>query len=277
MKKVPLLFAFLLSACTSGEMRDLHTKNEFAPSNSNSSRATANINYRGAPPRALAAYTARLQAEGRDARRHGVYVESLETGEPVATLNEDIAFNPASVIKLATTLAALERLGPDQKFHTDFLSTGEIDRAAGRLSSDLILFSGRDPAFLISDAKRVGEALGTLGIRQVNGGLIVVGNFNCNFKSDTTESAEIFLKHCGIEFRDPVRLEPDGNPRGRLLVSVESDSLLHIVQYLNAHSVNSIADLLAAHIGGTEDIKRILVDRAGLAPETVRISRGSGL
>src|SRR5262249_55179211 len=46
---------------------------------------------------------------------------------------------------------------------------------------------------------------------------------------------------------------------------------------LNGHSVNSIADLLAAHIGGTEDIKRILVDRAGLAPETVRISRGSGL
>jgi D-alanyl-D-alanine carboxypeptidase/D-alanyl-D-alanine-endopeptidase (penicillin-binding protein 4) len=266
-----LLMAALCSAC--GQDSDFNQRNSFATSNG----AAAVRLGGGLSPRALTAFSARLQAEGRDWRRLGVYVESFETGEPVAAFNEDEAFNPASVVKLATTLAALERLGPNQTFHTDFLATGEIDPVAGELFGDLILFSGRDPAFRESDAKRVGEALRRLGIRRVGGGLVVAGVFNCDFKSSPAESAERFLKACGVEFRGPVRLEPNGVPRGRLLVSVESDSLLHIVQYLNAHSVNSIADLLAAHVGGPEDVKRILVSTAGLKPEAVRISRGSGL
>ncbi len=273
MKKLfPLLLAALFSACA--QDKDFIQRNELAPSNRS---ATASFKRRGPSPRALNAFSARLRAEGRDLRRLGVYIESLETSEPVAAYNEDIAFNPASVVKLATTLAALERLGPNQIFHTDFLATGETDPATGELSGDLILFSGRDPAFRSSDAKRVGEALRRLGIRRVNGALVVIGVFNCDFKAKTDESASRFLKAAGIEFRSPVRFEPNGVPRGRVLVSVQSDSLLHIVQFLNAHSTNSIADLLAAHVGGPEDVKRVLISRAGLAPESVRISRGSGL
>ena len=271
-KLVPLLLAALFSACA--QDTNLDQRNGFASSNKT---ATASFRRGGLSPRALTAFSARLRAEGRDTRRLGVYVESLETGEPVAAYNEDTAFNPASVVKLATTLAALERLGPNQIFHTDFLVTGETNPATGELSGDLILFSGRDPAFRSSDAKRVGEALRRLGIRRVNGALVVIGIFNCDFKAKTDESASRFLKAVGIEFRSPVRFEPNGIPRGRVLVSVQSDSLLHIVQFLNAHSTNSIADLLAAHVGGPEDVKRILISRAGLAPESVRISRGSGL
>src|SRR5262245_56650310 len=198
MKLSPLILALVLSACSSGPVRDLNTKNQFAPSEKFSNKATARISQHGRTPRALVAFTTRIQAEGRDWRRHGVYVESIENGETVAALNEDVAFNPASVIKLATTLAALERLGPNQKFHTDFFTSGEINRATGHLSGDLILFSGRDPAFLSFDAKWVGEALGRLGIRQVDGALVVVGGFSCNFKSETRQSAEIFLQNCGI-------------------------------------------------------------------------------
>jgi D-alanyl-D-alanine carboxypeptidase/D-alanyl-D-alanine-endopeptidase (penicillin-binding protein 4) len=275
MKKASLLLVFLFSACSlpASEVE----RNNFVSSDKVSGKATAGLRRNYVAPRALTAFTARLRDEGRDWRRHGIYIESMETGEPVAMMNEDVAFNPASVVKLATTLAALERLGPNHKFHTDFLATGEINRETGDLSGDLILLGGRNPAFTISDAQRVGESLRRLGIRRVSGGLLVIGNFSCNRKSSTSESAEVFLKSCGVEFQNPIRLEPEGLPRGRLLVSVESDSLLHILQYLNAHSVNSIAELLAAHVGGTEDVKRILVDRAGLAPETVRISRGSGL
>ncbi|MGH9839525.1 MAG: D-alanyl-D-alanine carboxypeptidase, partial [Blastocatellia bacterium] len=273
MKKLaPLLLAALFSACA--QDKDFNQRNEFASSNRS---ARASLRRSVPAPRALNAFSARLAAEGRNLRRLGVYIESLETGESVAAYNEDTAFNPASVVKLATTLAALERLGPNQIFHTDFLATGETDRATGDLSGDLILFSGRDPAFRGSDAKRVGEALRRLGVRKVNGALVVIGVFNCDFKAKTDESADRFLKAVGIEFRSPVRFEPNGVPRGRVLVSVQSDSLLHIVQFLNAHSTNSIADLLAAHVGGPEDVKRVLVSRAGLAPESVRISRGSGL
>ncbi|MFN0086720.1 MAG: D-alanyl-D-alanine carboxypeptidase [Blastocatellia bacterium] len=252
-------------------------RNDFAPKNKVGVRGKTAYPADYVTPRSLAEFSSRLAAEGRDLHRHGVYIESFETGEPIAMMNEDELFNPASVMKLATTLAALERLGPNRTFHTDFLAAGEIDPGQGELAGDLILFSGRDPAFSIADTRRVGEALRSLGIRQVGGSLVVIGDFSCNFKAQSKESAEVFLKNLGVAFRGPVRFEPEGNPRGRLLVSVESDSLLHIVQYLNAHSVNSIADLLAAHIGGTLSVKRILVETAGLSPEDVRISRASGL
>ncbi|MDX2031385.1 MAG: D-alanyl-D-alanine carboxypeptidase [Blastocatellia bacterium] len=277
MKKVPLLFLLFLTACSQPVLDEMEVRNDFAPKNRIGMRAKAAYPQNYVTPRSLTEFSSRLASEGRDLSQHGVYIESFETGEPIAMMNEDVLFNPASVMKLATTLAALERLGPNRAFHTDFLGTGEISPVSGELSGDLVLFAGRDPAFSISDTKRVGEALRSLGIRQVAGSLVVIGDFSCNFKPRTDESIEIFLKNVGVGFRGPVKFEPEGSPRGRLLVTVESDSLLHIVQYLNAHSVNSIADLLAAHIGGTQSVKRILVETAGLAPEDVRISRASGL
>src|SRR5262245_34030483 len=56
-------------------------------------------------PVSLKKYVDRLTSDGRNWRQHGVYVETLESAEPVAMLNEEAEFNPASVIKLATTLA----------------------------------------------------------------------------------------------------------------------------------------------------------------------------
>src|SRR4030095_16053270 len=104
-------------------------------------------------------------------------------------MNEDTEFNPASVIKLATTLAALNRLGPNHRFHTDLLANGEIKQKTGGLTEDLIIFSGRDPSFSISDAKRAGESLRKFGVRRVNGSLVVIGDFNCNHNSQTEVSA----------------------------------------------------------------------------------------
>lgn len=279
MKKIVLLFVLALLVYAGCSLPELQWPDEFAANfaGTASDRATLGAKSNYVAPRALAAFTSRLTAEGRDWRKHGVYVETLNTAEPVAMMNEDVPFNPASVIKLATTLAAFEKLGPNHRFHTDFFAAGEIT-PGGDLNGDLILLSGRDPAFSLNDAKQVGATLRQLGIARVNGGLVVIGDFNCNFKSQTDDSTVAFLQHSGISFRQPARLElATAQPRGRLLLSVESDSLLHIVQYLNAHSVNSIAELLAAHVGGPQSVKSVIVNLAGLAPDSVRISRGSGL
>ena len=88
---------------------------------------SAELKARYVAPRALGDFTKALTAAGRDPSKHGVYVETLDGGEPVAMMNEDTLFNPASVIKLATTLAALNRLGPNHRFHTDLLANGEIN------------------------------------------------------------------------------------------------------------------------------------------------------
>jgi D-alanyl-D-alanine carboxypeptidase/D-alanyl-D-alanine-endopeptidase (penicillin-binding protein 4) len=239
---------------------------------------SAELKARYVAPRALGDFTNALTAAGRDWRKHGVYIETLDGGEPVAMMNEDTPFNPASVIKLATTLAALNMLGPNHRFHTDFLANGEIDVKAGELNGDLILFSGRDPSFSISSARRAGESLRNFGVRRVNGSLVVIGDFNCNNNSRTDVSASVFERNSGISFRDTIQYEEsDSQPRGRLLVTVESDTLLRIAQYQNAHSVNSMADTLAGHIGGPQYVKEFLVEHAGLSPDAIRISSGSGL
>jgi serine-type D-Ala-D-Ala carboxypeptidase/endopeptidase (penicillin-binding protein 4) len=229
------------------------------------------------PPRALDQYVDRLISDGRDWQQHGVYVESLHDPRPIAVLNEAQEFNPASVLKLATSLAALHKLGSDFHFRTEFRADGEI--RSGKLNGDLILVSGGDPAFSISDARRVGEAIRQSGIRQVTGQLLVVGHFTCNENSSTAVSTRVFARHSGISFKQPPRfIQPDQyQPGGKQIATVESDSLLKIVQYLNSFSVNSMAETLALHIGGPSGVERFLIEEIGLPRQSVFISHASGL
>jgi serine-type D-Ala-D-Ala carboxypeptidase/endopeptidase (penicillin-binding protein 4) len=280
---IPLLAVVLIFAgCAQVQMNDAKMSVGLASSKKllvpPSKDRSAELKARYIAPRALSDFTNALTAERRDSRKHGIYVETLDGGEPVAMMNEETLFNPASVIKLATTLAALNRLGPNHRFHTDFLANGDIDEKTGELNGNLILFSGHDPSFSASDAKRAGESLRKFGVRRVNGSLVVIGDFNCNNNSQTDVSAGVFARNSGITFRDPIKYEDSNSqPRGRLLVTVESDTLLRIAQYQNAHSVNSMADTLAGHIGGPQYVKNFLVEQAGLSPDAIRISTGSGL
>jgi D-alanyl-D-alanine carboxypeptidase/D-alanyl-D-alanine-endopeptidase (penicillin-binding protein 4) len=279
------LLGLVLAGCTQVPMNDANMavglasskKSSKSPDRSSKERSTeAKSKY--VAPQALNEFTNTLNAEGRDGRRHGVYVETLDGAEPVAMMNEDALFNPASVIKLATTLAALNKLGPNHRFHTDLLANGEINEKAGELNGDLVLYSGRDPSLSLTDAKRAGDALRNFGVRRVNGSLVVIGQFDCNHNSQTSVSAEIFARNLGLAFRNPIKYE-DANslPRGRLLVTVESDTLLRIAQYQNAHSVNSMAETLASHIGGPQYVRNFLIEHAELSPDTIKISTGSGL
>jgi serine-type D-Ala-D-Ala carboxypeptidase/endopeptidase (penicillin-binding protein 4) len=283
---IPLLLVVsilaMLAGCAQVQMGDTKMSVGLASSKKllvpPSKDRSAELKARYVAPRALGDFTESLTADGRDWHKHGVYVETLEGGEPVAMLNEDTPFNPASVIKLATSLAALNKLGPNHRFHTDLLANGEINERTGELDGDLILFSGRDPSFSITDAKRAGEAVRRFGVRRVNGSLVVIGDFSCNFNMRTDASANTFENASGITFRDPIKYEDySSQPRGRLLVTVESDTLLRIAQYQNAHSVNSMAETLVGHIGGPQYVKNFLVEQAGLSPDTIQIATGSGL
>ena len=53
------------------------------------------------------------------------YVEGPD-GDPLSAAGEDRAFNPASVVKVATTLWALETVGADHRFDTAFATGGII-------------------------------------------------------------------------------------------------------------------------------------------------------
>lgn len=103
-----------------------------------------------------------------------VLVQNLNTGEVIDEYRADHVVPPASVMKLLTTAAALEILGPGFRFPTVLEYTGTIDQ--GVLHGDLYIKGGCDPslgsqgktAFLNQWVKEVKAA----GIRRIDGAVI---------------------------------------------------------------------------------------------------------
>jgi D-alanyl-D-alanine carboxypeptidase len=94
-------------------------------------------------------------------------------GRTVATHHADRAINPASVVKIATSLWALARLGPAHRFETEILTTADGPDDDGVLYGDLIVVGGADPDFHIENAFLVAEALRDSGVRHIEGDLVV--------------------------------------------------------------------------------------------------------
>lgn len=99
-------------------------------------------------------------------------VREAETDTEVLSLNPRVPRNPASVIKLLTTMAALELLGPAYLWETRYFLDGTLD-AGGALRGNLIMQGSGDP-FLTAD--RFWQhvlALRQRGIRHIDGNLII--------------------------------------------------------------------------------------------------------
>jgi D-alanyl-D-alanine carboxypeptidase/D-alanyl-D-alanine-endopeptidase (penicillin-binding protein 4) len=98
-----------------------------------------------------------------------VFVSEVDTGEVVLKWLDDQPRNPASTIKLLTTLVALDVLGPAYRWRTDVFVDGELKD--GRLDGNLMLKGYGDP-FLVTE--RVWQLLRSIrhkGIREISGGL----------------------------------------------------------------------------------------------------------
>src|SRR5438552_7835250 len=108
----------------------------------------------------------------------GILVESLNGGKILAELNSDVPFNPASVMKLATSFVALDRLGPDYRFHTSVYGDTQVNPSRKALSGNLFLISDGDPVLRSADAQVLSRSLVRGGLRTVEGDLTVVGPFS---------------------------------------------------------------------------------------------------
>jgi serine-type D-Ala-D-Ala carboxypeptidase/endopeptidase (penicillin-binding protein 4) len=73
-------------------------------------------------------------------------VADEKTGAVLFDYNSGISLAPASVMKLITSAAALELLGPDYTFKTTIGYTGTLNKRTGRLNGDIIIHGGGDPA-----------------------------------------------------------------------------------------------------------------------------------
>jgi D-alanyl-D-alanine carboxypeptidase/D-alanyl-D-alanine-endopeptidase (penicillin-binding protein 4) len=111
--------------------------------------------------------------------RIGVAVYAADLGNPLYLHNADLPMTPASNMKLYTTAAALDRLGPDFQYTTSLYADGEI-HPDGTLDGDLILIGRGDPTLsgrFYGDSvtfvfDRFAARLKQMGIRRVTGAIV---------------------------------------------------------------------------------------------------------
>jgi D-alanyl-D-alanine carboxypeptidase/D-alanyl-D-alanine-endopeptidase (penicillin-binding protein 4) len=75
-----------------------------------------------------------------------ICILNTSNGETVFDYNANKSYIPASVMKLLTSAAALELLGPEYRFRTKIGYTGTLNKITGRLTGDIIITGGGDPA-----------------------------------------------------------------------------------------------------------------------------------
>ena len=128
-----------------------------------------------------AARPAGLPAPVQDAlQRHrlpegslSVWVQDVAEETPLVSHRPDASRHPASAIKLLTTFAALEELGPAYEWETAAYVTGPV--RGGRLDGDLVLVGGGDPFLVVERLWRLLTAVQGRGLREI-GGRIVIDN-----------------------------------------------------------------------------------------------------
>jgi D-alanyl-D-alanine carboxypeptidase/D-alanyl-D-alanine-endopeptidase (penicillin-binding protein 4) len=101
----------------------------------------------------------------------GAVVEPVAGGRRLVDHQALKALNPASTIKLVTTFAALDILGPAYTFKTDVLVTGEV--AGGVLAGDLVLRGGGDPKLTYERLWQLAHQLRARGLRDIRGDVIL--------------------------------------------------------------------------------------------------------
>ena len=74
-----------------------------------------------------------------------IYVQAVDSIAPTLSLNADKSMNPASVVKLVTTTAALDLLTPAYRWKTEVYKDGDVNN--GVLTGNLIIKGYGDPSF----------------------------------------------------------------------------------------------------------------------------------
>ena len=103
--------------------------------------------------------------------RIGLFIQGVEDNKPVVAVNPDRFFNPASVIKLVTTAAALDLLGQGYRWSTEVMYTGKIE--GNTLHGDLYFRGNGDPYLIPERFWRLLNRIYIHGIHRITGDVLV--------------------------------------------------------------------------------------------------------
>ena len=112
-----------------------------------------------------------LHSQALPASAVSIVVRDAVTGEPYLELNAREPRSPASTIKVLTTYAALDQLGPSYHWTTRAFASGPI--VDGRLAGDLVIEGGGDPDLSIERWWRFARELRDTGLRRIDGDIVI--------------------------------------------------------------------------------------------------------
>jgi len=132
-----------------------------------------------APPHAAEtlppAVTRAMARVGVPAGHVSIHVSDANTDKPVIDLNGDQPRSPASTIKVLTTFAALDMLGPSYTWKTRAYQVGKL--TDGVLTGDLVLVGGGDPYMTSERWWNFVQSLRAQGLTRIDGDIIIDNSY----------------------------------------------------------------------------------------------------
>lgn len=113
----------------------------------------------------------KLQQSGIPLQAVGIYVQEIGSVKPSLAINADQAMNPASVMKLLTTYAGLDLLGPAYTWPTQVFAHGKM--VQGVLQGDLVIKGYGSPRFDSEHFWSLISRLRQMGLQNIQGNLIL--------------------------------------------------------------------------------------------------------
>lgn len=116
-------------------------------------------------------FTAALQQAGIPLSHVSVMIQPLDAERVHLSHNPDAAMNPASVMKLVTSFAALQQLGSRYTWPTEVWADGAVKD--GVLDGDLVVKGYGDPGLTLEQVWLMQRELRARGVRHVRGDLVL--------------------------------------------------------------------------------------------------------
>ena len=244
----------------------------------------------------LKQYLRDLATKGFNPQRQGILLQAQMT--KLAFRNDKMPLSAASLTKIATTLAAVDKWGLDHRFETRLYRQGEIRN--GILYGDLIIAGEGNPFLVWEEAIAIGVFLNRMGVREVRGNLQVIAPFYMNYKTSPEVAGQLFQQAIAAERWPEIarkqyeemavklprpQVEIAGNVRvvsarpsaSQILLRHRSVTLANILKQMNIYSNNVMAEVLAQSAGGTQTVAQLAADAANVPQSEIQLINGSGL
>jgi serine-type D-Ala-D-Ala carboxypeptidase/endopeptidase (penicillin-binding protein 4) len=251
-------------------------------------------------------YLQTLKTLGMNPQKQGIWLQTDSVN--LVNYQGQTPLPAASLTKASTTLAALQTWGLAKHFDTNIGIVGQVRQ--GILEGDLVIQGAGDPLFVWEDAQALASTLNQMGIQQVQGNLVIVGNFAMNYQKDPQKAGELLkqglsgtalpqnlakeqLKDVNVIKVQAAKLSQLGKfqvkvigavltseqlpPQVGAIIRHRSLPLLDLLREMNIYSNNEIAQMLADGVGGHEAVMKIAAQTAGFDPAEIQLTNGSGL